>query len=422
MSGTECQICKQSSAAFCCSCEVRAFFVCTLCLSSHTARSAAHLFFPLPQSPPTSPLCDVCCTLAAQEICSCQFPLVAYCPACKIGHLSQSQSTISHIFLPMSQRPLIQSGEELAKVAQYRLIRTLTYEKLKRNIDTIEKCEKAVINRCADVQVSLDHFVEQKAKSMDHLRKITSAAIEAGLAEAKVLLADPENPRKDGTGGLVAGYMQNKDKDLLVLFRCKEQQEAASMEKLFALDWESRLGPEETVSAVFPLENTPAVSSPIPSPLDFASVEGFLAACPRQPTPHLRLLYYRTHFTSLQAFHLSHLDTRHSMNLDRPEEFWTSQGVCQLLQRTQGQAPALLQQSLSRLIAHDYSLLKEATNLRTHNAKLQALIASGPEVQRDATVFKRKRGRKPKNFEGIKRPKSETQSPPSDLEDLLDKD
>lgn len=350
--------------------------------------------------------------------------MVAYCSACKIGHLSQSQSTLSHIFLPLSQRPSIHSGEELAKAAQEKLTSTLTYEKLKRNIDTIEKCEQAVLNRCADLQDSLEHLVEQKSKSLGQLRTITSSTINAGLAEAKVLLADPEKPQKDGTVGLIADYMQNKDKDLLMLFRYKEQEEAASMGKLFALDWESRLDSKGAVSPVFQQEKTQIISSPsqVPSPLDFASVEDFLAACPESLTPHLRLLYYKTHFITLQVFRLSYLDTRQSMNLDRPVEFWTSQGVCQLLQQTQGQAPAILQQSLSRILAHDYSLLKEATNLRKRNAELQVLASSGLEVQRDVTVVRRKRGRKPKHFNGIKRPKSETHSPASDLEDLLDKD
>jgi hypothetical protein len=352
--------------------------------------------------------------------------LIAYCNACKICHLAQAKSTASHIFLPLSQRPLIQSAEELAKTAKSRLETVLAYEKVQRNIDAIEKCENAVKNRCASIKVALAQFVEQKKEAFAGFIRNVRGKIDAGMRDAKVLLTGRSTGHTEGMMGLIADYLRTKEEKKLLLFRSDEVQKDVKMEDVYGLEWESRLDSEGlVVSDGFSLKKAQIgviSSSEGPNPLDFPSLESFQAACPLlTPISQIRIRYYQAHFNVLQAFRISHKDTLRSMHIDRPEEFWTSQGVCQLLQRTQGQAPSRLQVSLSHALTQDYSALKEAADLRRRNSELQALVAA--RLQRgEIGGITPKRGRKFEQLECVKRFKPLVPSPPSDLEALLDKD
>ena len=427
MSGTACQLCQKPTAAYCCQCSSKALFFCHLCLSSHTTHSAPHLFFPLSTVPPASPLCEVCGVLPAQEICSCEFPLISYCAACKICHLAQAKSTASHIFLPLIQRPLIHSAEELAKTAKSRLETVLAYEKVQRNIDAIERCENAVKNRCASIKVALEQFVEQKKAAFAGFIRTIRGKIDAGMRDAKVLLTGRSSGHTEGVMGLIADYLRTKDKDKLLLVRSDEVQKDVKMEDVYGLEWESRVNAEGlVVSDEFSLKKKTQIGlipiSEGPNPLDFPSLESFQAAChPLIPISQIQVRYYQAHFNVLQAFRISHKDTLRSMNIDRPEGFWTSQGVCQLLQRTQGQAPSSVQLSLSHALSQDYSTLMETTDLHRRNSDLQALVAAG-QLRGEIGAIRPKRGRKFEESECVKRFKTLVPSPPSDLEDLLDKD
>lgn len=418
MSGTKCQSCTQREATICCSCGPRAYFLCPGCLVGHTDQTAPHLLFPLSAIPPGAPVCDICDVLPAQEICSCAFPLVAYCKACKVGHLAHITG-VTHTFLPLTERPLLHSSEELAKAAETLLRTSLAHEMLKRNIDAIESCEQAVNNRCAGIQSALTAAVEEKLKTLEMVREMAREAVSSGIAEAKTLLVEPYAKMETHVGELVAEYMRLKVPDSLVLFRYKDDQKTVNMHGLFGVEWESRLDASGKVSERFikRMNRTQEGTGTPLNPLDFETVEGYVAACPSHPPTQLRLIYYQAHYAVLQAIRFSHQETRQSMQPDRPVEFWTSQAVCQLMQRTKCQAPQSTQQALSRSVAQDYSLLKEIADLQKRNLELQTFTAS---LRNQVPPVKRKRGRPPKNgyVDSVKKQQEVYMSPPSPPADL----